>query len=152
MDITHDLNIKAQSETIYKAVATQKGIQSWWCNNSEVAETEGGTSLLKFNKEGTIVPMSFKTITLNPNKKVVWECIENPNPAWIGTQITTTIEDEGKVTFTHSGFDDKWKGQEAFEMTKGTWNHFMSSLKASIANAVEKLPSHADFIQQYCKS
>lgn len=31
-------------------------------------------------------------------------------------------------------------------------NHFMTSLKASIANAVEKLPSHADFIQKYCES
>jgi len=37
-------------------------------------------------------------------------------------------------------------------MNEKELNHFMSSLKASIANAVEKLPSHADFIQQYCKS
>lgn len=37
-------------------------------------------------------------------------------------------------------------------MNEKELNHFMGSLKASIANAVEKLPSHADFIQQYCKS
>lgn len=30
--------------------------------------------------------------------------------------------------------------------------NFMSSLKASITNAVEQLPSHAEFIQSYCKS
>lgn len=30
--------------------------------------------------------------------------------------------------------------------------NFMSTLKTSIANAVDKLPSHADFIQSYCKS
>lgn len=30
--------------------------------------------------------------------------------------------------------------------------NFMASLKASITNAVDKLPNHADFIQSYCKS
>ena len=31
-------------------------------------------------------------------------------------------------------------------------HNFMQSIKSSIANAVEKLPSHAEFIQHYCKS
>ena len=131
MDITHNLKINASPETIYKAVATEQGIQGWWCKDSEIGEEEGEKSLLKFNKQGNIVPMGFQTIQLSPNKKVVWECIENPNPAWLGTKIITEIssqENGAEVVFSHSGFDKKWEGQEPFEMTKEGWQHFMKSL------------------------
>ncbi len=77
--------------------------------------------------------MGFTTRDLQPKRRVEWECTENGNPAWIGTRIITEItpEQEGcKVVFSHAGFDPKWEGQEAFEMTKGTWGHFIDSLKS----------------------
>ncbi|SDS05652.1 SRPBCC domain-containing protein [Gramella sp. MAR_2010_147] len=131
MEIKHNLTIKTSPETIFKAVSTEKGITGWWCKDAKVGEAEGEKSLLKFNKQGTIVPMGFETIRLDSNKKVVWECIDNPNPAWIGTKLTTEIsktEDGAEVIFSHSEFDEKWKGQEPFEMTKQGWRHFMDSL------------------------
>lgn len=133
MDITHSLKIKASAETIYKAVATQEGISGWWAAQCLVGEQEGEKSLLKFNKQGTIVDMGFKTETLDQNKKVVWECTENANPAWLGTRIVTEIHDSGdqcSVDFSHAGFEEKWKGEEAFEMTKGGWEHFTASLQS----------------------
>ncbi|PCJ65635.1 MAG: hypothetical protein COA58_09525 [Bacteroidetes bacterium] len=133
MEITHELKINASSETIYKAVATEKGIQGWWSQNSKVGETEGSESLLKFIKEGTPVDMGFKTLVLEPNKKVVWECNAMPNPAWLGTKLITEItetENGCEVIFSHTGFEEKWKGHDAFEQTKGTWNHFVQSLEA----------------------
>jgi hypothetical protein len=75
--------------------------------------------------------MGFRTVTLSRDKKVVWECISMPNPAWIGTRIITEIsksENGCAVVFSHANFDDKWAGQEPFEQTKGTWKHFMASL------------------------
>lgn len=137
MDIIHNLTINASPETIYKAVSTREGIKGWWCKDSNVGEAEGEKSLLKFNKEGNIVPMGFKTLKLDPNKEVVWECTENPNPAWIGTKLTTGISktDTGtEVVFSHSGFEEKWKGQEPFEMTKEGWQHFMNSLVSYCEN------------------
>lgn len=131
MDITHNLNINASAETIYNAVQSQNGISSWWAKDCTVGENVGENSHLKFDKQGTIVEMGFKTMALNPNKRVVWECISNPNPAWIGTTLTTEIEssDDGcNVVYTHGGFDEKWKGQDPFEMTKQGWQHFMASL------------------------
>lgn len=131
MDITHTLPINASVETIYKAVATQQGITGWWSKDCTVGETEGGSSSLTFIKEGNAVNMGFRTVSLSPNKKVVWECTENVNPAWIGTQIITEISvtDSGsQVEFAHAGFDEKWAGEPPFEMTKGGWEHFMSSL------------------------
>lgn len=131
MDITHNLTIKASPETVYNAVATHKGINGWWSKDCSVGETEGETSLLKFDKQGTIVEMGFKTIELVPSKKAIWECTENGNPAWLGTKIITEISDAdggSSVVFSHAGFDEKWKGQDGFEMTKGGWEHFVGSL------------------------
>lgn len=131
MDIVHNLKIKASHETIYNAVSTKEGITGWWSGDCEVGTAEGETSLLKFDKEGTIIEMGFKTITLNPHKKVVWECISMPNPSWIGTKVITEIsdtEDGCDVVFSHTGFDEKWKGLEPFEQTMLTWGHFMESL------------------------
>ncbi len=137
MDITHNLTIKASSETIYKAVSSEEGISGWWSKDCNVGTKEGEKSLLKFDKEGTIIEMGFETKILEPNKKVVWGCISMPNPAWIGTRIITEIsssEDGCDIVFSHAGFDDKWKGQEPFEQTKGTWNHFMNSLVSYCEN------------------
>ncbi|MEM1137023.1 MAG: SRPBCC domain-containing protein [Bacteroidota bacterium] len=131
MDISHNIQINATAEKVYNAVATTKGISSWWSQDCVVGESEGNTSLLKFNKEGTIVEMGFQTETLVPNKKVVWECTENANPAWLKTKIVTEIsqsENGCNVIFSHVDFDDKWKGQDPFEMTKQGWEHFVKSL------------------------
>ena len=131
MNITHNLKIKASASTIYQAVATQKGINSWWSKDCKVGEVEGTSSVLKFDKQGTIVEMGFKTQELTPNKKVVWECVENANPAWLKTHVVTEIKDlgeESEVVFSHAGFDEKWEGQDPFEMTKQGWEHFVASL------------------------
>ena len=131
MDIKHNLKIKASTETIYNAVSTEKGIQGWWSKDCNVGEREGEKSNLKFDKKGTIVEMGFKTIKLDPKTQVIWECTENANPAWLKTTVNTEIletSDGCEVVFTHAGFDAKWKGQEAYEMTKGGWQHFTQSL------------------------
>lgn len=131
MDITYNLTIKTLPKTVYNAVSSENGIKGWWSKECTVGSAKGEKSLLKFNKQGTIVEMGFKTISLDTNKKVIWECIENANLAWLGTQIITEIEEidgTSKVKFSHEGFDEKWKGNDAFEMTKGGWDHFMKSL------------------------
>ncbi len=130
MNITYELNIKASANTVYQAVTTQKGISGWWSKECKVGEAVGEKSLLKFNKQGTIVEMGFKTLSLHPTK-VEWECTENANPAWLGTKIRTEISEEQNgcsVVFSHADFDEKWKGQDPFEMTKGGWKHFVASL------------------------
>lgn len=134
MEIRQTLSLNASAEKIYKAISTGEGIKGWWCRTSLVGEKEGEQTLLKFDKnnDGNVTDMAFRTETLDPNKKVVWECIGNKNAAWIGTKIVTEITGNGntsKVVFSHTGFDEKWNGQEPFEMTKQGWlGHFIPSL------------------------
>ncbi len=130
MNITHELKLKA--ETVFNAVSTEKGIQGWWSKNSNVGETVGSNSLLQFVKEGMEIDMQFETKVLEKDKKVIWECTAMPNPAWIGTKIITEINETPKgcdIVFSHADFDKKWQGQDPFEQTKATWNHFVQSLK-----------------------
>lgn len=134
MEIKETLNVKASAETIYKAMSTDKGIKAWWCKTSLIGEKEGEYTLLKFdkNQDGNITDMAFVTETLEPNKKVVWNCVGNKNPAWVGTKIVVEVNGNGnnsEVVFTHTNFDEKWEGQDPFEMTKGGWlGHFVPSL------------------------
>ncbi len=131
MKIQHELSIKATPTTVYQAVATQAGVTGWWSKDCVVGEQEGESSALKFVKEGNVVEMGFRTQTLQPNEKVVWVCTENPNPAWLGTEIITEISAApggSKLVFSHAKFDEKWKGQDPFEMTKQGWAHFVQSL------------------------
>lgn len=129
MDIIFKESIKANATTIYNAAATEKGIQSWWCQNSAVAEKEGGKVILNFVKDGTPIVMEFKVTTLSPNSKVVWICTNNANPAWIGTTLTFNTED-GILNFCHGNFDEKWKGQPPFDNTAEGWKNFIASFKA----------------------
>ena len=137
MDITHNLNIKASPETVYNAVSTHQGINGWWSKNCQVSETVGGDSILKFDKQGTIVRMDFRTEQLIPNEKVIWTCIKNGNPMWIGTKIITEIKSTAhgsEVQFSHAGFDEAHAGKEGFEMTKSGWDHFVNSLVSYCEN------------------
>ena len=114
MDITHNLKIKASAQQVYEAVSTVKGINGWWSKDAKVGTQVGTGSLLRFNKQGTIVEMGFKTKNLAPYKTVIWECTENANPAWIGTMVETHITEEGDgctVVFSHSNFDEMWAGK-----------------------------------------
>ena len=132
MKISHEFKIDAMPETIIQAVSTEEGIKGWWSANCQVGTEIGSESTLQFDKQGMIVVMGFKTIQKD-QKVVEWECISMPNPAWIGTKVRTevvTLDKGCNVLFTHDGFDEKWVGQEPFEQTKATWNHFMNSLKS----------------------
>jgi len=130
MDIKNSFKIKAESEAVYSAISTVKGIRGWWCKDSEIALTEGGEHSLNFLKEGKPVVMKFKIDELSPNRKVVWTCTENGNPTWIGTQLIWEIDEDGAFRFNHANFDDKYAETPPVQMTEQGWKHFMSSLKS----------------------
>ncbi len=140
MDIKQNLVIKATAKVVFNAVSTDKGIKEWWSKSSVIGEREGKLTLLKFDKnnDGNVTDMLFRTTELIPNKKAVWECIENGNPAWIGTKIIYEIsegQNETNLSFSHANYDEKWNGKEPFEMTKGGWlGHFLPSLVSFCEN------------------
>lgn len=133
MEITHQFELNTSSDKVYETIATQSGMEGWWCKDCHIGTAPNEVSKMRFDKEGTIVEMHFRVDQLLVGKMVSMTCVENPNPSWIGTELIFEMTPKGSSTdfkFTHAGFDPKWAGQDPFEMTKGGWEHFMTSLKS----------------------
>jgi uncharacterized protein YndB with AHSA1/START domain len=130
--IKHELEAKAGPAAAYAALATEKGIRDWWCADSDVGDRVGASSTLRFNKSDMPAPvvMQFKVEALEPDKKVVWACTANDNPAWVGTKLTWEVAPNGKgsaVSITHDG----WKqGGPMYDQTVEGWKFFIGSLQS----------------------
>ena len=64
---------------------------------------------------------------------ISWLCVDNGNPAWIGTRLTWNVtegDDSRVIEFTHSGFE---VGGPPYESTRQIWGHFVSSLDSYLA-------------------
>lgn len=126
------INVKAGQEAAYAAVASEKGIQDWWCKDSDVGESAGAPVTLRFRKPDMDGPvtMQFKVDTLEPGKKVVWSCTANDNPAWPGTRLAWEVAGNAGgsvVDFTHDGWQD---GGALYDQTVEGWQYFIASLQA----------------------
>jgi uncharacterized protein YndB with AHSA1/START domain len=128
--IKHDLNVKADAPTAFKAVATEAGIKGWWAKNSTVGETLGSNVELHFTKPEMSATMTFDVTALEPGRLVEWTCKQNTNPIWLGSKLTWQIEpaSEGSVVhFTHEGLSE---GGPPYDMTVEGWQFFLGSLEA----------------------
>ncbi len=129
MEIKHIQQINADAMNVYDAIATQRGVEGWWSKNCTIATQPGEVSDINFEHNGQKFVMNFRVDALDPSKRVVWNCIGNSNPAWIGTTVTYEIQSRGAdstLTFKHSGFNEQYNNQ----MEGDRWGQFMKSLKA----------------------
>ena len=129
MDIKNEILINAPARTIYDAVSTQKGVEGWWAKNCEIATKESGVSKIFFHPQGKPFDMHFRIEELYEDKKVLWSCVHNSNPAWLTTKISFDISGDdksGKVIFRHFDFPRDYDNK----MEAGSWSHFMDSLKS----------------------
>lgn len=131
MDIIHEFEIKATEKEVFKAITTEKGINGWWSKDCDIPSAEGEVIKVRFTEHN--VEMGFRIDELIPNSKVVWTCVENPNPAFLDTIVQFDIKSTTsgiKFRFTHSNWDEQWNGKINYEQSKESWNHFMNSLKS----------------------
>ncbi len=136
MEAVVSATINASLQTVNNAITSQKGIEGWWATNTTVATEVGGVSKMTFNKEGQIFNMEFRIDELKDNR-ILWTCISNTNPTWVGSNISFDLNTEGnttQVTFKHYNFDSALT-PEGFEMVNQTWGHFISN---SLKNFCEK--------------
>jgi uncharacterized protein YndB with AHSA1/START domain len=127
-EIRHLISIEAPPEKIFAALATSKGLASWWTADSKADDTVGGKAEFGFDHKSVIFRMTIEK--LEPGRQVVWTC-HGDNPEWVGTTLTWNIEpnDGGSLLrFTQSG----WKQMTDMVATcNSTWGELMYRLKAS---------------------
>jgi uncharacterized protein YndB with AHSA1/START domain len=117
VDINHQIAIDAPPAAVYAALATQRGLASWWTSDVAGDETVGGTAEFGFQKRHVVFRM--KIDELVPGKRVVWSCVGGP-PEWTGTTLTWSIARENDATVLR--FTQRWKAMtDTVAMCNSTW-------------------------------
>jgi uncharacterized protein YndB with AHSA1/START domain len=128
--IKEKLIVRGGVDKVFDALTKQAGYNGWWSKDCQIAGKEGDESSLKFNKDGTIVSMRFRTEQIIAKKAVRWTCVGHDMPSWVGTTLSwnlTPDDTRTEVTFEHGG----WAGDAPEPVVQG-WRHFLGSLRAYV--------------------
>ena len=142
-DIIHRVGIKAPIKKVYDALATVKGIASWWTENTTGTSEVGKAIVVRFHsKDGKeIGSMKMEVKALEPSKKVHWKFIEGPDE-WLRTDVIFELhqeEDYTIVIFSHRNWE---KPVEFMAHCSMKWAIFMLSLKELVENGKGKPSPH----------
>ena len=126
----HKVGIKAPLATVYQALATVKGIASWWIEDVEGVSEPGGHIDIHFGapsgeRKGS---MRMEVVVLEPDKTVHWRIRTGPDQ-WVGPEVAFKLHRDGDysiVMFSHRN----WREENEFMGHCSTkWAVFMLSLK-----------------------
>jgi uncharacterized protein YndB with AHSA1/START domain len=138
MDIVEKVIIDSSADAVYTAITSQNGIESWWAKRTSVATHVGEVSTMHFDKEGVFFEMQFRVDELIPNRRVLWTCIKNSNPAWERSNISfdlKDVNDQTELEFRHYNFEPQWENSPWLETVPKTWEMFITQ---SLKNYCEK--------------
>ena len=127
-DFTATILVNKDQTTAFNAI---KNFRAWWSE-----EIEGNTDQLNeafFYHYKDIHLCKLKLIELVPNKKLVYQVLENEfnftkdKTEWIGTKLIFEITKEGdqtKVKFTHQGLVPKY---ECYNVCFDAWTGYIKN-------------------------
>lgn len=144
-DYSTTILVDQSPKEVYNAINNVRG---WWSE-----EIEGPTDEL--NKEWfyhykDIHLCKIKVVEMIPNKKVVWEVLDNSfnfiedKKEWVGNRIVFDIFREGdktKVTFTQKGLTTFY---ECFEVCRDGWNNYINNSLYKLITTGEGEPNPKD--------
>lgn len=139
------INYQAPIEEVYQAIIKAEGLKHWWTQDCTVDFPEiGAKSTFHFGASYKVM----KIKALVPNKKVIWECIEQHYAdqnftkinEWVGTEIifdlTKNPNGNTELNFIHKGLTQEL---ECFNLCQKGWDYFLKeSLKAYLETGVGK--------------
>jgi|SRR5579859_905890 len=127
------ITAKATPDTVFEALT--KGVPDWWTTHFKgSARKIRDEFIVQF--DGTI--KTFRVESLEPGKRVVWECLKahidmdrlTNKGEWVGTLIEWQIQPEGKgsrLTMTHHGLTAEL---QCYDVCAQGWSYFvLESLK-----------------------
>ncbi len=125
--LMHSVEIQADPEKIYEAIASGPGLAAFWTADSK-AKPEVG-SIAEFGFGGPKMQMRIEE--LKPGRRVVWTALSDW-PDWPGTTVTWDIDakDGGatEVRFAHAGWAEAVP-QEKLASINYTWAQVVGRLK-----------------------
>ncbi|OFZ61342.1 MAG: ATPase, partial [Bacteroidetes bacterium RIFCSPHIGHO2_02_FULL_44_7] len=122
---TASIQVEQSPEEVYKAVNNVRG---WWSEEIEGPTDELNKEWFYHYKDMHLCKM--KVVEMVPNKKVVWEVLENhfsfiEEQEWEGNHIVIDITREQNLTqlnFTHEGLNPACA---CFDVCRDGWNNYI---------------------------
>ena len=124
-DIIHKLAIHAKPGTVYANLTSIEGLAGWWTPDTSGKTEVGGVLRFGFGPEYF---KEMKVVSLQPGKKVVWECLKATSE-WVGTRLEFDFGPDGEKTtlvFSHSNWGSY---TPMFAQCSYDWAMFLKSLK-----------------------
>jgi uncharacterized protein YndB with AHSA1/START domain len=127
-EIKHDILIKADSETIYQALSTPQGLESWFTSNVKGSGQVGTEWELTFTDQPSFL---WKILKSESPHRVAWKCLKGPGKS-PGTEVEfvlkTSSENEDRTTLTiiHSGWR---KDDPKYDRCVEIWRKLMTHLQ-----------------------
>jgi uncharacterized protein YndB with AHSA1/START domain len=128
--LMHQVEIQAPPDKVYRAVATEDGVRSFWTRDADVPSEVGGRA--RFGFATAPMDLELRVDELEPGSRVVWSCVGDW-AYWKGTTMTWEIEpsDGGgsRLMFRH----DRWPEDHPegdFASVNFVWGQVVGRLKA----------------------
>lgn len=100
-DLLHFILINASPSEVYRAIATQQGMQGWWTRDTVIEPKHGSKAEFGFVKRAVVFRMIIDA--LDPDKLVRIIC-SGEQPEWEGTTLEWKIvaaADGSALHFSH---------------------------------------------------
>ncbi len=130
--IYHDTDIKASASTIFEAISSASGLESWWTKKSESNPVLGGTYRFYFDPE---YDWYAKVIQIQTDKSIVYEMTASTDD-WLGTRLNfelISIDDTMiRLRFEHLGWREL---SDHFRRSSYCWALYLKGLKDYCENS-----------------
>ncbi len=117
--------MESNTNQVYDAVSTIKGLSQWWTVATSGKEHLDGCIEFRFGDQFLI---KMRVVEKEPGKKIKWLCLD-AEPDWIGTELTFELEQDNNKTvlrFSH----DKWPTHDDFfAHCNLNWAKYLISLR-----------------------
>ncbi len=143
--IVKELTVEAAPQRVWSALTRPEEIAGWWTDDLSAALEVGSLAEFRFT-QGTFV-VQFEVAELDEGSKMRWISRQGPAPHWDGTSVTwqlTPILNGTQLVFTHDGFV---QADKRYELTRGWWEFFLTSLSSYLETG-KGTPGSASFFKQ----
>jgi len=134
-DINHEIKIQAPLEKTFKALSNLDDLKSWHTAHIEGIPAINETLTFKGSGKPTFL---WKIVQVEPNKKVIWECLEGPgdSPGTKAIYTLSKVNDHSTlVELAHTSWPDQ---QGNFRKCNTLWgilmHHFKNYVETGKAN------------------
>jgi uncharacterized protein YndB with AHSA1/START domain len=127
-DIFHELPIKAPLKTVFRAVSTPAGLDTWWTKESSGQPQEGAEYGLSFGAE---YQWRARVVRCIPDTEFELEMVDADSD-WTGTRVGIRLEPRSTETWVHFYHTGWASSNEHYRVSCNCWALYLRILRRSL--------------------